>query len=126
VVHRLVGRRQAIASALGKPTIARKTYHTLTETICGEVLNDLGFTNEDRQENAQTGEVASLMMDAGSSSSRIHLSVSTRQGYARQLIGSENFIEIHISTPLNVCEKSATSRALPEGARRSPVEHDRH
>ena len=51
-------------------------------------------------------EVASLMMDAGLIVITAFISPFRRdREYARQLIGSENFIEIHISTPLNVCEE---------------------
>ncbi len=105
-------------SGAGKSTIANALEQALhrqgkrTYTLDGDHLrrglcSDLGFTDEDRQENMRRlAEVARLMMDAGLIVITAFISPFRRdREHARQLIGPENFIEIHISTPLNVCEE---------------------
>jgi len=66
---------------------------------------DLGFTDADRVENIRRiAEVAKLMMDAGLVVMTAFISPFRRdREMARELIGAERFIEIHVSTPLDVC-----------------------
>lgn len=70
------------------------------------LCRDLGFSAEDRSENIRrVAEVARLMYDAG-----LIVIVSFISPYradremARAIIGSEHFFEVHVSTPLAVCE----------------------
>ena len=68
---------------------------------------NLGFTEEDRIENIRRiAEVAKLMNDAGLIvlTSFISPYISDRET-ARRIIGSDNFIEIYVSTPLEECER---------------------
>lgn len=68
---------------------------------------DLGFTAEDRKENIRRiAEVARLMNDAGIVvvSAFISPFESDRQ-MARQIIGEDNFLEVFVSTPIEVCEQ---------------------
>ncbi|QCP51488.1 adenylyl-sulfate kinase [Trinickia violacea] len=67
---------------------------------------DLGFSDDDRRENVRrTAEVARLMNDAGLIviASLISPNRSDRSA-ARQIIGPDRFIEVYVSTPLDVCE----------------------
>lgn len=60
-----------------------------------------------RAENIRrVAEVAKLMMDAGLIVMVAFISPFTRErAMARELIGSENFVEVHVSTSLAVCEQ---------------------
>ncbi len=71
---------------------------------------DLGFTPSDRQENIRrTAEVAALMNEAG-----LIVFASLISPYredrtmARSIIGDGRFIEVHVSTSLEVCEDRDT------------------
>ncbi len=68
---------------------------------------DLGFSPEDRAENIRRiAEVSRLVNEAGLIVITAFISpyLSDRE-IARQVIGAENFIEVHVSTPLEVCEE---------------------
>lgn len=67
---------------------------------------DLGFTDADRVENIRRiAEVARLMLDAGLVVITAFISPFRREReMARELIGAENFVEVYLSTPLQVCE----------------------
>jgi bifunctional enzyme CysN/CysC len=67
---------------------------------------DLGFTDEDRVENIRrVAEVAKLMVDAGLMVLVSFISPfrSERQ-LARDLVGPDEFLEIYVDTPLEICE----------------------
>lgn len=67
---------------------------------------DLGFTEADRVENIRRiAEVAKLMMDAGLIVMTAFISLKRERETARELIGSDNFVEVYVSTPLEVCEQ---------------------
>jgi len=68
---------------------------------------DLGFDDQDRVENIRRiGEVSKLFTDAGLivMSAFISPFISDR-AIVRSLLPSEDFIEVHVSTPLEVCEE---------------------
>ena len=68
----------------------------LRHGLCG----DLGFSDADRSENIRrTAEVCRLFNDAGVVA--ISALVSP---LAREIVGASHFIEIHVATPLAVCE----------------------
>lgn len=68
---------------------------------------NLGFTEADRIENIRRiSEVARLMNDAGLIVLTAFISPYRQdRERAREIIGRENFIEVFVSTPLEVCEK---------------------
>lgn len=68
---------------------------------------DLGFSDEDRQENIRrVAEVAKLMMDAGLIVITAFISPFRRERQtAKELIGLDRFIEVFLDTPLEVCEQ---------------------
>ena len=104
-------------SGSGKSTIAYELERQLTEAgrLClvldGDNVRhglnrDLGFSADDRTENIRRiAEVARLMNIAGVIviTSFISPYIKDRQD-AREIIGAENFMEVHIDTPLEVCE----------------------
>lgn len=67
---------------------------------------DLGFTPEDRHENIRrTAEVARLMNGAGLTVIAAFISpYRSDRATAAAIVGAGNFIEVHVSTPLAVCE----------------------
>jgi len=67
---------------------------------------DLGFTDEDRVENIRrVAEVAKLMVDAGLIVLVSFISpFRSERRMARALFGADEFIEIFVDAPLDVCE----------------------
>jgi adenylyl-sulfate kinase len=67
---------------------------------------DLGFKDQDRAENIRRiGEVSKLMNSAGLIVLASFISpFRTERRMLRDLIG-ENYVEIYIDTPLEICEK---------------------
>ena len=68
---------------------------------------NLGFEEKDRIENIRrVAEVAKLMNDAGLIVLTSFISpYESDRARAREIIGSTNFIEIYVSTPLEECER---------------------
>lgn len=105
-------------SGSGKSTLANEVEKKLaiagkyTMSLDGDNIRmglnkNLGFTEEDRIENIRRiAEVARLMNDAGLIvlTSFISPYISDREK-AREIIGTDNFIEIYVSTPVEECEK---------------------
>ncbi len=104
-------------SASGKSTLAYAVERTLIDdgracyVLDGDnvrhALNkDLGFSIADRSENIRRiAEVAKLMNDAGLIVLSAFISpFRMDREMAREIIGTQNFVEIYVSTPLNVCE----------------------
>lgn len=67
---------------------------------------DLGFSDAERSENIRrVAEVAALMNDAGLMVFTALISPQRNdRAMARSLIGEHRFLEVHVSTPLAVCE----------------------
>ena len=105
-------------SGSGKSSIAFALEHRLIaaghvcyvldgDNLRGGLNKDLGFSPEDRRENIRrVAEVARLFNEAG-----VIVIVSFISPYredreeARRVIGAERFLEVHVDTPLDVCEK---------------------
>jgi bifunctional enzyme CysN/CysC len=105
-------------SGSGKSTVAnalevalnakgQRTYLLDGDNIRQGLNKDLGFTEADRVENIRRiAEVAKLMMDAGMIVMTAFISPYRRErDMARQLIGDENFVEVFVNTPIEVCEQ---------------------
>jgi bifunctional enzyme CysN/CysC len=101
--------KSTIANALEVELHARgmHTYILDGDNVRQGLNRDLGFTDTDRVENIRRiAEVAKLMMDAGLIVMTSFISPFRRErDLARELIGPENFIEIFVDTPLEVCEQ---------------------
>ncbi|WP_122082665.1 adenylyl-sulfate kinase [Vibrio coralliirubri] len=86
--------------------------------------NDLGFSDEDRIENIRRiGEVAKLFVDSGTLVLTAFISpfISDRQ-QVRDLLGEQQFLEVFIDTPLEVCE-SRDPKGLYKKARNGEIKH---
>lgn len=105
-------------SASGKSTLAmaleRKLYDNglLTQILDGDKIrnglnNNLGFTAEDRIENIRRiAEVSKLFSDCGIIAISAFISpTNSIRKMAREIIGGNNFFEVYISTPIEVCEE---------------------
>jgi adenylyl-sulfate kinase len=67
---------------------------------------NLGFSHQDRTENIRRiAEVARLMNDAGLIVITAFISpYRDDRELAKQIIGTENFVEIYVNTPIEACE----------------------
>ncbi len=101
--------KSTLADAVEKELHAqgKHTYVLDGDNIRHGLNNDLGFTDADRVENIRrVAEVAKLMLDAGLIVMTAFISpFRAEREMARQLIGEDNFIEVFVDTPLEVCER---------------------
>ncbi len=120
-------------SGSGKSTIAQGLERLLFDkgyfaqvldgdNIRGGINNNLGFSLADRQENIRRiAEVAKLYLHSGiiSINSFISPTIAIRQ-QARDIIGAQDFIEVYINAPLDVCE-SRDVKGLYKKARKGEI-----
>ena len=122
-------------SGSGKSTLASGTeaalhrlgFHTYLldgDNIRRGLNKDLMFTDEDRVENIRRiGEVCKLMMDAGLIVVSAFISPFNKEReMVKELVGEENFFEIHVDCPLSVCE-SRDVKGLYKKARKGLIEN---
>ncbi|MFJ5285035.1 adenylyl-sulfate kinase [Pseudomonas sp. NPDC088429] len=85
----------------------RHTYLLDGDNVRLGLCHDLGFSDNDRVENIRRiSEVAKLFIDAGLIVITAFISPFLRdRALAREVIGTENFVEVFIDTPLNECER---------------------
>jgi adenylylsulfate kinase len=101
--------KSTIANAVEKKLFnkSRKTYLLDGDNVRHGLNKDLGFLESDRIENIRRiGEVSKLFVDAGLIVLTAFISPfkSDRQ-IAKSLVGYDEFIEIFIDTPLEICEE---------------------
>ena len=100
--------KSSTADALEKKlhSLGYKTYTLDGDNIRHGLNNDLGFTDADRVENIRrVAEVAKLMADAGLVVITAFISPFTSErDYARQIVADDEFIEVFVDAPLEVCE----------------------
>jgi adenylylsulfate kinase len=105
-------------SGSGKSTIAvqlesalfdkgYKTYLLDGDNIRGGLNRDLDFTDQGRIENIRRiAEVANLMIDSGIIVLAAFISPFRKnRDSVRKIIGLENYIEVFVDTPLEICEQ---------------------
>ena len=105
-------------SGSGKSTIAlglEKALHEkdfLTQVLDGDnvrtgINNNLGFSDEDRAENIRRiAEVSKLFINCGIITINSFVSPTIEiRNQAKEIIGADNFIEIFVDTPLEICEQ---------------------
>ncbi len=105
-------------SGSGKTTLAKeleKRMHNngyLVQVLDGDnirsgINNNLGFSETDRMENIRRiAEVSKLLIHSGVITINSFISPTSQiRHLAMKVIGKENFIEIYVSTPMEVCEK---------------------
>ena len=104
-------------SGSGKSTIAdrleqklfkrgKRTYLLDGDNVRHGLNKDLGFTDEDRVENVRrVAEVGKLMVDAGLIVLASFISpFRSERDMARGLLEDDEFVEIFVDTPLEICE----------------------
>lgn len=101
--------KSTIANALDTMLFERNkhTYLLDGDNVRHGLNKDLGFSDQDRVENIRRiGEVGKLFVDAGLIALSAFISPfrSDRQ-MVRNLFPIGEFIEVHISTPLDICEE---------------------
>ncbi|MDB4042335.1 adenylyl-sulfate kinase [Methylophilaceae bacterium] len=104
-----------------------KNYHTYVldgDNLRNGLCSDLDFSNESRNENLRrAGGVASLMVDAGLIVLAGFISPSLKQRASiRKLFHKNEFIEVFVSTSLNICEKRDV-KGLYEKARMGMIKN---
>lgn len=105
-------------SGSGKSTIAFTLEHALMErghlsyALDGDNIRhglnkNLGFSAEDRTENIRRiAEVGKLFVDTGVVTCTSFISpYRADRDAAREVVGSDRFIEVYVDAPLEVCEK---------------------
>ena len=122
-------------SGSGKSTIANATEKKLIETNINTYIldgdnvrhglnKDLAFSQEERIENIRRiGEVCNLFIDAGIVVLASFISPYRENREAvKNIVGSDNFVEVYINTSLEECEKR-DSKGLYEKARKGEIDN---
>ena len=118
--------KTTLAASLEKELFFRRFFCQVLDgdNIRTGINNNLGFSDEERIENIRRiAEVSKLFIDCGiiTICSFISPTNEIRQ-MAKNIIGSNDFIEVYLSTPIDVCEqrdtkglyKRARSGEIPE------------
>lgn len=105
-------------SGSGKTTIAtglESMLHQkgiLTQVLDGDniragINNNLGFSEEDRTENIRRiAEVSKLFINCGVVTINCFVSPTVKiRANAKVIIGAENFVEVFVNTPIEICEQ---------------------
>jgi bifunctional enzyme CysN/CysC len=101
--------KSTIANCLEKKlhALAKRTFVLDGDNIRHGLNRDLGFTEADRVENIRrVAEVAKLFVEAGLITMVAFISpFRAEREMARELVGPDEFIEIFVDTPLEICEQ---------------------
>ena len=94
------------------------------DNIRSGINNNLGFTEADRVENIRRiAEVSKLFIDTGIITIAAFISPSNDlRKMAAEIIGRENFLEVFVNTPLEVCEQRDV-KGLYAKARRGEIKN---
>ena len=120
-------------SGAGKSTIAKELEKQLfvrgylAQILDGDILRsglnkDLGFSEKDRSENLRRiAELSKLFLTCGIISINAFISPTNEsRATAREIIGKDDFVEVFINAPIEVCEKRDT-KGLYERARKGLI-----
>lgn len=120
-------------SGAGKSTIAnnldielnKQGFHTFYldgDNIRSGINNNLGFSPEDRKENLRrVAEIAKLMLDAGLVCIGAFIApYEEDRNLVRDIVGENNYFEIFMDTPLEICE-ARDVKGLYAKARRGEI-----
>lgn len=101
--------KSTIANELEKSLFRRniRVYSLDGDNIRCGLNNELSFSEKDRRENLRRiAEVGKLFVDAGMVAIAAFISpLKKDRNLARRIIGEENFVEIFVNTPLEICER---------------------
>lgn len=118
--------KSTVANALEQALVeqGKHTYLLDGDNMRHGLCADLGFSAEDRTENLRrVGAVAGLMVDAGLLVLSAFISPYRNQReLVKSFIPADRFIEIHISTPLEICEQRDV-KGLYKKARAGEISH---
>ncbi|MBZ9613084.1 adenylyl-sulfate kinase [Rheinheimera maricola] len=118
--------KSTVANALEQALVAqgKHTYLLDGDNVRHGLCADLGFSAEDRTENLRrVGAVAGLMVDAGLLVLSAFISPYRNQReLVKSFIPPGKFIEVHIATPLAVCEQRDV-KGLYKKARAGEISH---
>lgn len=94
------------------------------DNIRSGINKNLGFTAEDRKENIRRiAEVGKLFVDTGIVTLAAFISPTNESRHmAAEIIGQNDFKEVYISTPLEICEKRDV-KGLYARARRGEIKN---
>lgn len=122
-------------SGAGKTTVALHLERALfdrgylTQILDGDnirsgINNNLSFTEADRLENIRRiAEVSKLLVDSGVITLNSFISPTNEiREMAKKIIGQENFIEVFVNTPIDVCEQRDV-KGLYEKARKGEIKN---
>lgn len=101
--------KSTIAIALEKELVQKGF---LTQVLDGDnirtgINNNLGFSDADRTENIRRiAEVSKLFVNCGVITINCFVSpTNTIRNAAKEIIGKEDFVEVFIDTPIEICEQ---------------------
>lgn len=105
----LSGSGKSTLSGMLEQELFKQNVHTYLldgDNVRKGLNKDLGFSRECRNENIRRiGETARLMLDAGLVVMAAFVSPFRKdRETVRELVGEENFLEVFMDTPLEVCE----------------------
>lgn len=122
-------------SGSGKTTVAQSIERELnkrgflTQILDGDnvrtgINNNLGFSEEDRYENIRRiSEVSKLFMNCGIICINSFISPTKEiRNMAMEIIGKENFIEVYVNAPIEVCEQRDV-KGLYKKARKGEIKN---
>ncbi|MBT4882522.1 MAG: adenylyl-sulfate kinase [Glaciecola sp.] len=118
--------KSTIANLLEQKLVAqhKHTYLLDGDNIRHGLCGDLGFSDKDRVENIRRiSEVAKLFVDSGTIVITAFISpFKADRNYCREILAPQEFIEIHVDTPLEVCE-ARDPKGLYKKARSGDIPH---
>ena len=118
--------KSTIANLLEQKLLAqhKHTYLLDGDNIRHGLCGDLGFSDKDRVENIRRiSEVAKLFVDSGTLVITAFISpFKADRNYCREILAPQEFIEIHVDTPLEVCE-ARDPKGLYKKARSGDIPH---
>ena len=116
--------KSTLANALNESLHKRglSTFILDGDNIRHGLCKDLGFSDEDREENIRRiGEVANLFMNAGIITITAFVSpFKNDREKVKNIIGPQDFIEVYCAASLNVCE-SRDTKGLYKKARKGEI-----
>jgi len=121
----LSGAGKSTVANLVEKSLTAKGHHTYLldgDNVRHGLNRDLGFTDADRVENIRRiGEVANLMVDSGLIVLTAFISpFRSERALARSLVDDNEFIEVHVDTPLRIAE-DRDPKGLYKKARRGEL-----
>ena len=122
-------------SGAGKTTLSEHLSKALfdkgffTQLLDGDQIrsginNNLGFSEEDRMENIRRiAEISKLFLNSGIICINSFISPSNEmRDLAKQIIGAENYFQIYLDVPLEICEKRDV-KGLYQSAREGKIKN---